>query len=78
MSDGVQLHVIETVSGNWFYHLTLNEKYPWTTLCGRDSFLMFSNARLDQWGHRSHLNEGYCSKCEEHARAHFPGLLPAR
>lgn len=65
MTDPRELKVVESITGQWFYHLSPNRRGP--ALCGYAN-TMVTHCTLDSWGFRGHLREKYCEKCEKLAR----------
>ncbi len=57
-----KLKIVESISGNWHYHLSENGKTDQPALCG-NTHVMHSPAPLATWGHTSHLHEHYCTEC---------------
>ena len=61
----IKLIVTESVHGNWYYHLSIHDKYT-KGLCGANT--MLTHLPTDMWGTKGHLNERYCKKCEHLTR----------
>jgi hypothetical protein len=55
------LIVTEGIAGTWFYHLSEPKRFS-RGLCMANT--MRTAVPISAWGHRSHLNERYCKRCE--------------
>lgn len=55
-----ELTIRESIHGNFFYHLAINNK----ALCGK-KITMHTNLSIETWGMKTHLNEKYCKECQE-------------
>lgn len=61
------LRVVESVAGNFFYHLAPPDRME--AICDPERRVMHTSIPLDTWGYKSpHLPERYCAACEEIAR----------
>ena len=58
------LTIRESIHGNFFYHLAKNGK----ALCG-EKITMHTSLDIKTWGVKTHLNEKYCSKCQDEGLA---------
>ena len=59
-------HIVEGVSGVYFYHLARGTALR--PLCDPKYLVMRTSIPLSGWGVRSHLQEKYCTQCESLAR----------
>jgi hypothetical protein len=62
------VHITEGRAGMWFYHLS-RTGVNGESLCGRPT--MSTQMPLRLWGTKGHLNERYCTECEEAGRTHL-------
>ena len=58
------MRIVEGVESVWYYHLSETGENGKSALCGNKD-VMTTSIPLSTWGHVSHINEGYCKKCEE-------------
>ena len=56
-----RLVVDENISSTWFYHLRMTDEV--SALCGVQT--LRDEKPLSDWGHKSHIKERYCKKCED-------------
>jgi hypothetical protein len=67
----MDLNVVETIHGTWFYHIRDGDRGP--AICGYKD-VMPTHVPLDAaWGYRGHLNERYCEECERLWRGMLDG-----
>ena len=61
------LRVVESVAGNFFYHLAPPDRME--AICDPERRVMHTSIRLDTWGYKSdHLPEKYCKASDALAR----------
>lgn len=58
------MKIVESITGNWFYHISETGKNMQPALCGNTQ-VMESYLKLSDWGTVSHLNEKYCKQCQD-------------
>jgi hypothetical protein len=59
-NPALAFEVAESIHGTWFYHIRRPGEFK--SLCGRE--VMSCGIPMSDWGVKTHLDEGWCSKCQ--------------
>jgi len=56
--------VVESIVGNWYYHISETGKNMQPALCGNNQ-VMETYFNLQNWGIVTHIKERYCKTCHD-------------